>query len=737
MSFRRSRAALLACSAVFVSVTLVQAQTVNPSSRQSGTQEGEAAVLDKVNVKGGRVGLANTPLATSATRSQLDANQVTAVDDISRTLDPGVNYSRLDNGFNIRGLSGARVLTVIDGIPIPYLSNDARSGAFSATNSNGGSDQFDFEGLSSLDIIRGADSSRVGSGALAGTVSLRTLEPEDLIFGNKTWGALLKSTYDYEDSSILGSAAYAQKISNTSVLLQTSYKNGSERRSQGTVGGYGALRTEPNPTDLDQRSVLFKVRQDLEGGHRIGVTAERFRRDIDTDQRTDQGSGRSYKTGNFKTFEERDRDRVSLDYDFQSPATDSLIDSIQTSIYWQKLRRSSGAVGTENSGAAYGRDNEAENRTFGVVGSAEKGFDLGGYTHALTVAYDAAFGDWTQFTAGVCPTPTTCPRVANQSEVSTVDTVKLGLSINDRISIGNSAFAVTPGVRFDWFRYEPKESSGFSNNPARRQFGLPGSTDGFRISPKVLFTYDLNPGVQLFTQVSTAFRAPTVDELYGVFYNERQKYASIGNPELEPETGYGIEAGANIGDEDTGGRAAFFYNKYDNFIDRKTSTVNGISEMRNFNVNNVRISGLEVNAYKTFQNGIHLHGAIAYASGLNTDTRVRRRDVAPVKAIVGVGYRADEWGADASLVAAANVNNDQKPTTFDAPGYGVVDLTAWWTPAKFAGLKVQGGVYNVFDKEYYNGLNLRDLDLTRSSTQPRSYYSEPGRTFKVSIAKQF
>jgi hemoglobin/transferrin/lactoferrin receptor protein len=81
--------------------------------------------------------------------------------------------------------------------------------------------------------------------------------------------------------------------------------------------------------------------------------------------------------------------------------------------------------------------------------------------------------------------------------------------------------------------------------------------------------------------------------------------------------------------------------------------------------------------------------------------------------------------------------NDNALTSFDAPGYGIVDLTAWWTPEQVKGLRIQGGVYNIFDQEYYSALAVRDVNLSATSSQPKEWYSEPGRTFKISVTKTF
>ena len=72
---------------------------------------------------------------------------------------------------------------------------------------------------------------------------------------------------------------------------------------------------------------------------------------------------------------------------------------------------------------------------------------------------------------------------------------------------------------------------------------------------------------------------------------------------------------------------------------------------------------------------------------------------------------------------------------FQAPGYGVLDLTAWWQPEQVKGLRVQAGVFNVFDKTYWNA-----LDVPRSNARgaaPLASYTEPGRNVKVSLTYQY
>ncbi|MCO5964544.1 TonB-dependent hemoglobin/transferrin/lactoferrin family receptor [Sinorhizobium meliloti] len=740
---RHHRLALLACTAAIFALPIPPVLAQSAPTETAAEGNANTTVLKKIVAKGDRLagaqrgGIADTPLATEIDAKTLEEKQVTDLDDLGRSVDAGINASRADFGINLRGLSGPRIVTTIDGVPIPYISNSARQGAFASINANGGGDMFDFNSLSVVDIVRGADSSRGGSGMLGGAVVLRTLEPEDVISDGKDWGAIFRSIYDSEDDSIAGSVAGAHRFGQTSVLFQGSYRKGNERDNEGTVGGYGSARTEPNPTDFDQNNLLFKLRHELEGGHRIGLTAESFRRDADNDLRAEQG--RRYKIGDYTGFEDRDRKRVSLDYDFEAASSDDFFSFARASLYWQDLERSSGSNGRTIADVPYGRDNSISNESVGFNGRAGKDFETGGFDHSLTFGLDVARSEWSQYTSAVCPTPATCPALNNQSEVPDVRSMTVGAILEDRISVGDSAFALTPGLRFDWFQYDPQLNAGFESNTGSGIFGDLKARDGVRLSPKLLATYDVTPDVELFAQWSMAFRAPTVDELYSRFYNPFGNYAQLGNPDLKPETGKGFEIGANFDTGELSGRVAAFHNIYDNFIETGDSinSDTGIREFKYANVNKARISGIELSALKTFDNGFNLHASLAYSYGKNEDEGTRLRTVAPFKAIIGGGYSQETFGVDVSTTVSAAMPDDNDSETFDAPGYGLVDMTGWWTPESFKGLRVEAGVYNIFDKKYFNALGVRGVDLASSSAQPRDFYSEPGRTFKVSLTQRF
>ncbi|WP_349955997.1 TonB-dependent hemoglobin/transferrin/lactoferrin family receptor [Rhizobium sp. ZPR3] len=737
MVVRRSRSALLACTA-FLALGLA-----TTSFAQTAAQNDEAAKGDRVTnlkpivVKGkGKASkdvLADSPTASETTAKEIDENQITRIEDLGRSTEVGVGFNRTTGGVNIRGLGDDRVLTTVDGIAIPFMLDVARG-------ADGGANSFDFNALSSVDVVRGADSSRAGSGALGGAFVLRTLEPEDLIAPGATWGGVFKFGYNGDDRSIGGSAAVAKRIDNTAVLFEGGYTHGHELENNGDIGGYSTARTKADPADYNQRSGLFKIRQYTDIGT-FGITAEHYNKDKTIDAMHSQSLTGNLRPGNYDTTDNTERNRVSLDYKYDAESADSLVDTANAVFYWQNLLREEGVEGYRYTSVIgdYWRRNEMEDRSIGFNGNASKSFDTGDLHHKVTFGLDTAFGKVHQYSAGkdACGPARwafSCSFLhTNQSDMPDVDSKRVGAFIDDKIEFGSSNFSLTPGLRFDWYDYSPKNTGAYRDS-ANYQ-GLPSGQSDSRFSPKLRASYQPQDNVELYAQWAMAFRAPNVSELY-VNYGVSGGYVSYGNPDLKPETSNGIEIGTNLGDDDFGGHIGAFYNKYKNFID-SSSRVDptgtyplGITEY--FNRANVRMFGVEVNAHKKFDNGIHVKGALAYVNGKDSDSGEWINSVAPAKAAFTIGYAADVWGTDLTFITATS---EPKKTgdNFRTPGYGIFDLTGWWEPEQVKGLSLRAGVYNIFNKTYYDSLNVASTGLT----QPSAYYSEPGRTFKLTLTQRF
>lgn len=758
------------------------AQTAEEQATADQANANQVTTLETITISGQAAAVNASPLTQTTEKSELDERMVNDFQDFSRRIDAGVNFNSANNSINIRGLDQDRILTTIDGIRVPWLT-DPRS-------SNLGINSFDFDSLSAIDVTKGADSSIYGSGALGGIVALRTLDPEDLIEDGKNFGAVTKATYDSADESVDGNAAIAGRYNDTWLLLQGSYEVGNETGNEGDIGGYGTGRTEANPMDFNQGNVLAKIHQYIDGGHRFGLTGEIFNNDEDTDNM--RGTTSTYEPGTLKSGEEVNRQRISGTYDFISPEGTDWLDQASVTTYWQKQKINNttngfrlrdgranipaipalpwiGFPGTPGGDALlygfptgdYSRDNLLEQTTYGINGDAAKAVDLGGLEHGIrfggelygqkTHQYSAGQDncpdvDWSTIPTLIMPSPTgfgyvdlgpqACRMLhTNASDMPDVNTVVFGMYVEDDIKLMDDRLTVTPGLRFDWYRHSPKSTAEYERNPSFDENYLNSKSDS-RFSPKLRAAWQANSELELYAQWAQGFRAPSATELYQT-YGAPGSYMRIGNPNLDTETSNGFEIGANYESDAYTVSTSVFNNYYRNFIEEVMIAppggefpIGGITGYEN--LAHVQIYGVEFAGEWRFTDEWRTFGSVAWTHGKDTDTDEWLNSVAPLRAIIGLGYAQETWGSDVSLTAAA-ARNKVTDGGFQAPGYGVVDATAWWEPQQVAGLRVQAGVFNIFDKKYWNAIDVPD----GTTDAARDFYSETGRSFRISLTKKF
>lgn len=708
---------------------------VSPAQAQSVTEEGSEIALDTVVVETGR-GDPSAPAGTVTTRQTdrrtIDNRSVNRIQDLGRTEEAGVSFNRTTNSVNIRGLEGPRVLTTVDGVRVPYLSDATR-------NAVGGADSFDFNSLSSLDLTRGADP-LLGSGALGGVLALRTLEPEDLL-GGRMLGALTKNGYDSTDRSWFTSNAVAMRHGATTALVQGSYRTGNEIDSQGNVGGIGLSRTEANPRDYDNYSLLAKLYHEVEGGHRFGVVGEIFEREDDIDGRTTQTATGAYRAGNYFSGEELERRKIALTYDYLAPEQGTgIFDEATAVLYYQGVDRATTveAVRSSDPLGRFTRDNSYEEDAFGLNAYGGRHWQLGSLAQHFTIGTELRVANTTQYSAGfdgclINPRLRACGNLhTNQADTPEIDSAAVGIYVQNETSLLDGRLRLTPGGRFDWYEETPKLTPEFEENPTFS--GLPASSSDTAFSPKFLAEYDLTDSLTAYAQWSRAFRAPTVGELYSRF-GAVGTYLRVGNEDLDPERSNGFDVGLRYGDDIFGGQINAFTTRYRDFIDVVQLTPpgglypqGGISSFRN--IPDARISGVEASGHVLFRDHWRARASLSYLEGRNLTDDTYLDSVSPLTAILGLGYEGFQWGGEVSTKLAAR--RDKVDNGFEAPGYGVVDLTAWYEPESMPGLKFTGGVFNVLDKTFYDAVTVPE-----SRAQPDLFYSEPGRAFKVNAIYKF
>ena len=700
--------------------------------------ESTAQAFSAITIMGEREA-EQTPWATQTGREVLEQQQILNWSQFGSRAEPGVNFNTTNNSINIRGLDKNRVLTRIDGVRQPYLV-DIRGGMGGVS---GGLSSIDFNALSSIDVVRGADSSTVGSGAMGGVVDVRTLSPDDLLVPGQAVGFAAKSGYFSVDQSwLLNGAVAGQTQQGLKWLVQAGVQLGHETQNQGTVGGVGITRSEPNPDNYTQQNYLIKLQQALGNNHKVGMSGAYFDRQDDIKDLT--ANPASFAAGQSALTKTSSRQSVALDYAWAASDSQNLLDTFAAQAYWQAAKLSSNlnanrlAIPT----GPYQRDNTLKEDSWGLQFDASKRLEG-------VVSQNWLFGgDWlgttlTQFAGGkdTCPPPPYVGRNArfmgcrffhnNQSDVPKTRGNQYALWAQNTLGFANDRFLLTPALRYDYYTYSPSVGS-FEGNPTSTAFQ---SNSAQAWSPKLLATYRATQSLSLYAQYAFSFNAPTATQLYSR-YGSPGTYLVSGNPTLKPEKGRGWELGTKYEDRQINASLTYFDNRYENFIESVTGR--GTPQYPMFtqtfeNLENVRIYGLEARSEWKLTSNWRVFGSLAWTVGRDRSNDRYLNSVAPLQSIAGVTYAEQQWGVTAQVAAAAaRTKVANAKTDFQAPGYGIVDLTAYWRPAQLKGLSVQAGIFNVFDKTYWNA-----LDVPSNPVLPLGAYTQPGRNFAVSLTYQY
>ncbi|MCP1636992.1 TonB-dependent hemoglobin/transferrin/lactoferrin family receptor [Kerstersia gyiorum] len=670
------------------------------------------------------------PSATTTSRETLDERFIHNFQDLGQRAEPGIEAGRsLRNGntqINIRGLQGARVLTLVDGIRLPDVFE------FTGRDSIG-QDMVDFTSLKSVDIVRGPGSTLYGSSALAGIVGLRTLDPSDVIRPGGSFGARGVMDYRSDDGSRGLNVALAGLFDNdnTAWLIQAGGRKGHEYENQGKDDSTGASRTKPNPQKNSRSNVLGKLQHDFVGGHKLGLTGEYRKTNYHSDRLNALGSvmGTATQILSSHTDDSEKRYRLSMEYDYKAPDQDKLIDLASARVYYSRLDSDQFDHQVRSNAPRYERNGQYRQSLYGLSALASKQL-TGTVSNRIS-----AGGEWWQsrteeFAAGYPESSTINLRTVPKTKIT-----QFGLFMEDEIGFLHDQVSLTPGIRYDHYEQNP-----LSDTTLEQQNGTAVKQRDSRFSPKLLATWYATDNVTLFVQYAQGFRAPNLVEVNGQFSNTSSPYYGYTlhpNPDLKPETSSGYELGARWNSSQASASLTFFDTRYKNFINMEGWPDDANPAFTHYqfqNVNRVRIYGAEAQGQWQFARNWDVWGSLAWSQGRNREDNSYLNSISPLKTVLGLRYSQENWGAESILTLARKRDKVKDDTTFKAPGYGTLDLIGWVTPPEAKGLRLQAGVFNLFDKKYWRSINVQDISSTSAGLD---MYTEAGRNVQLSVSYSY
>jgi hemoglobin/transferrin/lactoferrin receptor protein len=674
----------------------------------------EAVVLEAVQVTAmrGLRAVSDVPAPVSVVdRAALQRRGPAKVGDVF-ALEPGVEVEGSGPFLGqpvIRGLSGNRVLVLVDG---QRLNNSREAINFGGVQPS----LVDVDRIQEVEILRGPASVLYGTDALGGIVNLITTRPPVAAQGVDV-GLRLRSGYSTVDAGRELTADAHVAGSSTSLRVAGTWREADNFDSpDGEVLNSGAA-------SLDLSAGLEWTPK---AGHTLGVDLQRFRA-------TDVGVPGT--TGVFTGFyPSTDRDKLGVDYRMDSAG---FLGSLRFDAFMQGQEENFATV-LDLPPIAAGPfrlliDTESERvsdvRTTGFGLQLDRALGGARLTYGVDFFRDDVDEVRRETTTTrrepVSPGPPPSTSVSVDSLPTTPESTFQGLGVYAQAEVERGRWSVIPGVRYDRFDID-------TDALARDEGVLEAKSDvEDAVSASLGVLFRASESVHPTINVGRAFRTPNVIERY-FFGPGSQGGLSVPNPGLRNETSLNVDAGVRVRFSALHGSLTVYHNRIEHFITFVPGTFQGSPTFGGQpvttvgNVGNARIQGVEASAEYVLRGGAlqwGLFGNVSVGEGkdLETDEPLY---VPPLKGVLGLRASSPSSRTSAMLTTRMVGRQNDVPEGFEVtPGFAVVDahgaldLTRWLR----ADVVLRVGLENLLDNSYREGLadnlapgrNLRtSLNLT-------------------------
>ena len=670
-------------------------------------------------------------------------------------FEPGVSVGGTGSrfgltGFNIRGMDGNRVLTLVDGVRVP---EEFSFGPFLSSRR----DFVDVDSVSRAEIARGPISALWGSDAIGGVVAFTTLHPRQYLKADRDFHAGAKLGYASADKGANGALTFATSTDRMAALFRHTRRDASEQENAGDVGGFGPLREMPDPQSIASNNTVAKVGFDLADGHRLTVGADRFVSAIDTRVFSDYGVVVFGTTLDSRdAADDRTRQRLSADYRYASDA--AFADRIHAGVYRQASDTEQFTREERTTPARQAqtrrRDSFFSQRIFGFFGQAEKALATGDAGHVLSYGFEyhatdnSSLRDGGTFGADGSPVREFSPLPTR--DFPRTDVVQMGVYFQDEISVLDGRLTFTPSVRHDRFDADAQADDVYRNgNP-----GSPTPADyaASETTGKLGAMWALTQNVAAYARASQGFRAPPYDDVNVGFTNFLGGYKTIASADLKSERSMGFEVGLRASGDAWQLSVALFRNDYEDFIEsfaiapafaasRGIDPADGLLTFQSVNREDVRISGAELSASASL-GALHgaleawsLRAAVAHADGEDLGTDQPLNNVDPLTGVLGLSFAPGNGRLRIEAIWSGARGKDEADIDENAPrlasaGYGTLDLLA---DARLTNrVRLNVGLFNVADQAY-----IRWIDTAGIGGDAPARFSQPGFNGAATVHVEF
>ncbi len=542
-----------------------------------------------------------------------------------------------------------------------------------------GSISIEPELLKQVEVQAGAGSALNGAGALGGSISFTTKDPDDLLDADERFGALIKGNYSTNaDAYKTSLSLYGTLTDNWSAMVTLvdteadNYKDGNGN--------------EVKYTDYNQQNGLIKLVGNFANNQRLSFS---FDNRIDDGERTRKTNNAYDSVKNPPFYQQAYRKTGTVEYSI-NPENNPWL-ALETSAYYTEtsINRDDTDWATLYGGGLY--EGTIETYGFDIRNSSKF------HEHSLTYGIDYRQDKSTYEDLNV----TDYDKLVDTSDV-------YGVYLQADLQLAQ-AWLLSIGNRYDIYKTTDSSGQSFENK-------------GFSPNMNIIFTPLDN--LQLQLGYAQAIRGVEVIESFIL-----ESYANAAD--LQEERAENIEFSVDYQLNGIGLSATVYRSTIDDVIDygqwgddnyktydnRGELVTKGVSLGINYNWQAVQTS-VTYNHNTSELNGEPLGGYYDYSLGTSTGDKIN----------TNVNYQFSEsleFGWSANFVTRLT---DVAEYFDEKPGYGVHDIYGQWLPLHDDALKVTLSISNLFDKQYRDQATFGVTDFGDEGDM------SPGRDVKIALA---
>ncbi len=599
--------------------------------------------------------------------------QAQSLDDVLR-YQPGITSEsgprQMGESPNIRGLSGARVLTLIDGQRMNFQSGHK------------GRTFIDVDLLKRVEVIRGPGSALYGSQAIGGVVAMETKDPSDYLGPDGQFAISQKFGYQRNSDEILTSTALAGRLSEHVEFMAYGLLRGADNIRIGD--GFGELPNSGQDNAAGLGKIVWKPTAHDQAEFSVYVTR--------------QAAGIPFNSNTNPTNTASISDRKNRQFNYRLGYTHNNPDNpyinLNGFVYHNTLDVT---------------ERQLSNGTRDDINFDTTGFDLRNsmnlgnpefHHHNITVGTE--FYTNNQESTG---NRATGARLFFPEANSYV----YGLYIQDEITLFNDRAVLIPGLRWDHWENKAKGQS---------------KKTADRVNPKIGGVVKATDFLFLTANYAHGFRQPGFDDLF-VSGTHFPGSVFLPNPNLKPEKSRNIDAGLRIvlprvfsENDQLIWKGAYFRNKVRDFIDQDVNFNFGTFQLEFMpvNVTKALLQGFESELAWLPTDNITVRANFTYTRGTDQTTNEPLTTIPAIRGLLGMDYYHVPWGL--TIGGRTQITGDQKRApdgTAKTGGYALFDIyLAMQPPQSFFdqlgtpwlhGLRVNAGIDNLTDLKYRRHLS--------------------------------